>query len=82
MLPEGLAHCTTEGQYFSMLIKANSQYLFVLSRNECNKFVSLSMMHQHRIHIDLPNTAVGPKTNSNACCHVVYTMFPGNMTLH
>jgi len=87
--------CTTEGHYFSMLIKANSQYLFCyrLSRNKCNKFVSSSMTQQHRIHIDLPNTAVGPKNRHKPvvscglhCVRQAHVsrdaMFPGNMTLH
>ena len=53
---------------------------FVISRNKCNKFVSSSMTQQHRIRIDLPNTAaVGPKIDANAWCHVVYTMFPWDM---
>jgi len=37
------------------------------------------MMQQHRICIDLPNTAVKSKNRRNAWCHMVYTMFPGNM---
>jgi len=44
-----------------MLIEANSQNFFVISRNKCNKFVWSSMMQQHRICIDLPNTKVGTK---------------------
>ena len=55
---------------------------FVISRNKRNKFVSSSMTQQHRIHIDLPNTAVRPKIDTNAWCHVVYTIFPRNMTMH
>jgi len=35
------------------------------------------MTQQQRIHIDLPNTAVRPKINANAWCHVVYTIVPG-----
>ena len=72
-------HCTTEGHYFSMLIEANSQYLFFISRNKCNKFVWSSMTQQHRIGIDLPNTLVGPKIDTNAWYLVIYTMLPGNM---
>jgi len=37
---------------------------FVISRNECNKFVSSSVMQQqvqHRIRGDLSNSMVGPK---------------------
>ena len=37
-----------------------------MSRNKCNKFVSSSMTQQHRIRIDLPNSAVGPK-NRRKC---------------
>ena len=62
---------------------------FVLSRNKCNKFVSLSMMQQHITRIDLPTTAVGPKCMvSRGLYHVPRehgscdAMFPGNMTLH
>jgi len=40
------------------------------------------MTQQHRICIDLPNTAVGQKIDENTWCHGVYTMFPGNMTVH
>ena len=34
---------------------------FVISWKKCNEFVSSTMMQQHRIRIDLPNTVVGPK---------------------
>jgi len=57
------------------------------------QIVSSSMTQQRRIHIDLPNTVVGPK-NQRKCMasrgldHVPWehgsrdAMFPGNMTLH
>jgi len=35
------------------------------------------MTQQHRIRIDLPDIALGPKIDINAWCHVVCTMFPG-----
>jgi len=53
MLPKGHIF-----QCWSTLMVNNC---FVISRNKCNRFVSSSMMQQHRIRIDLPNTAVGPK---------------------
>jgi len=63
---------------------------FVISQNKCNKFMSLSITQQHRIRIDPPNTAVGPKnwckcTVSHGLHHVLHehgsrdAIFPGNM---
>jgi len=40
---------------------------------------SIWVTQQHKIRIDPPNTAVGPKIDANAWRDVVYTMFPGNM---
>jgi len=76
----GGQHWTTERHYFQCWRRLTVNICFVISRNKCNKFVSSSMTQQHRIRIDLPNTALGlKKIDANAWCHVVYTMFPGNM---
>jgi len=73
-------HCTTEE--LGIIVQCWStlavDICFVISRNNCNKFVSTSVTQQHRIRIDLPNT-LGSKIDANAWCNVVYTMLPGNM---
>jgi len=51
---------------------------FVISRNKCNRSLSLSMMQQHRIRIDLPNTVVGPNYRQKHGS-MVFIWFPGNM---
>jgi len=49
------------GPIFQCWSRLTINICFVISRNKYNKFVSSSMTQQHRIHIHLPNTSVGPK---------------------
>ena len=80
------------GIIFQCWPRITGNICFVIWRNKCNKSVSSSMTQQHRIRIDLPNTAVGPKNRrkymvSRGLRHVPRehgsydVMFPGNITL-
>jgi len=84
MLPEGLRPKGNITQLRSIIfqcwLRLTVNIIFVISRNKCNTFASSTMIQIHRICIDPPNTAVGPKKiDANAWCHMAYTMFPGNM---
>jgi len=66
MLPEGQRPEGNIAQLLGIIFQCWSRLTvdvcFVITQNKCYKFVSSSMMQQHRICIDLPNTAVEPKS--------------------
>jgi len=73
ILPSNMAQL--RGIIFQCWLRLTVNICFVISRNNCNKFVLSSMMQHHRIYSDLRNTAVGPKNrkiDKNAWCYMLY----------